>query len=483
MKRTPKPKTEPAQLAIPETEFFGPLDALHRGEDSVIGFIRKNGETKAGMENLFSLTRREVQAMLPTIAQYLLKDAYFTVNGYNAQAPYNARATGLPNVWRKEKNLRYLNAVYADLDIGRAGESGAKGLAVSQASQMLIDLLTGGTLPQLSMTAQSGRGLYALWILRDDDDAGAPVTFQSLAQWGEALALYKQVNRAIYRRLDCLAADKICDAARVLRVPGTAHYANGEKAFYKVTFDAQGKLVTYTLRELAAAFGVPVMAPSLPKAVRESAGVCPARAKGPKALGAARAQELVILEQWRGGFNQGERRFCLRTYAQFLKMADASPGAILEAVKAMASNCNPAYPSGPSDQPLVKIVGDVLGEGYFATHKRIELARWLRVTPDEARELDLEKLAPIDATGAKPLPRGGGREVEKAARRAALQTLIDSGGILSGRDFAAALSAQGIEASRATINRDLEAMGFKAHAARKKAGRKSSEQLELPESD
>ncbi len=146
-------------LAITAQEFFEPIDALHRGDNSIIGFLRKNGESKTGVENLFAATKEQVRAMLPSLAHWLLQDAYLTVNGYNSTAPYNVRKTGLPGVWRKEKNLRYLNAVYADLDIGRTGENGARGLSVNDASQVLIDLLTGGTIPQLSMSAQSGPGL------------------------------------------------------------------------------------------------------------------------------------------------------------------------------------------------------------------------------------------------------------------------------------------------------------------------------------
>ena len=33
------------------------------------------------------------------------------------------------------------------------------------------------------------------------------------------------------------------------------------------------------------------------------------------------ARDLVTLEQWRGGWQRGNRRFCLRLYAHFLKSA------------------------------------------------------------------------------------------------------------------------------------------------------------------
>ncbi len=473
-----------SELAVSEAEFFEPIDALHRGDNSIIGFLRKNGDSPTGVENLFAATKEEVRAMLPSLARWLLQDAYLTVNGYNSTAPYNVRKTGLPGVWRKEKNLRYLNAVYADLDIGRAGESGPRGLSVNEGSQVLIDLLTGGTIPQISMSAQSGRGLYAFWILRDDDDETAPVTFKGQRNFAETLALYKKVNRAIYKRLECLAADKICDAARVLRVPGTRHSGTGQKCFYKVTFDSQGQLVTYTLRELAAAFGVPVLEKSLPRELREwtpnENGTCPQRAAGPKALAAARARDLVTLEQWRGGWTKGNRRFSLRLYAQFLRAAGVEYGEAARAVETMARNCQPPFPSDANDQPLRVLLSEVWLE-QFAKYTQLNLVKWLRITADEARELELERLLPVEVQDERHAPKGGHKGQATAARRLAIQTLIEKRGMLSEREFASELQAQGIDASAATVHRDLNALGYQDSAARKKAGRPTGHQMSLPE--
>ncbi len=475
----------PNLLSISDDEFFEPIDALHRGDNSIIGFLRKNGESATGVENLFAATKEQVRAMLPELAHWLLQDAYLTVNGYNSTAPYNVRKTGLPGVWRKEKNLRYLNAVYADLDIGRAGESGPRGMSVNEGSQVLIDLLTGGTLPQLSMSAQSGRGLYAFWILRDDDDENAPVTFKGQRNFVETLALYKKVNRAIYKRLECLAADKICDGARVLRVPGTRHSGTGEKCFYKVTFDSQGQLVTYTLRELAAAFDVPVLEKSLPHDLREwtpNETVNANKANGPKALAAARARDLVTLEQWRGGWTKGNRRFSLRLYAQFLRAAGLQYGDALQAVETMARNCQPAYPSDASDQPLKVLMREVWCEP-FATYTQLNLVKWLQVTSDDAQQLELERIVPIQVQDERQATaKASGRTATTANRRAAIQALIETRGLLSEREFASELQAQGIDASAATVHRDLIALGYQNSDARRKAGRPSNDQLTLPNS-
>lgn len=478
---------EQAEFVISDEEFMTPFEALHRADNSIIGFLRKNGNTKSGMENLFSIKKSELKAMLPTLAPFLYKDAYFTVNGYRSQAPYKVKATGLPGVWRKEKNLRYLNAVYADLDIGRAGEDGPRGLSISEATQLLIDLAySPDRIPTPSMTAQSGRGLYAFWILRDEDDENAPETFKSLKNFTETLALYKAVNRAIYKRMECLAADKICDGARVLRVPGTLHSGSGGRCIYKPAYDENG-LITYTLKELAKAFGVPVMEKSLPSNLRQWEAnpdpKNPQKANGPKALAAARARDLVTLEQWRGGWQKGRRGYCLRTYAQFLKSAGVSRPEIDQAIQSMAHNCNPPYPSDPNDTPLREIVNRVWMEP-FATLTQANLVKWLEITPDEARELELEKLLPAVVQDERAIPKGGKKEQEKSQRRATIQKIINERqgcGLLSTREFQAELSTRGFEASHMTINRDLEAMGYKTDPARQKAGRKPSSQMSLIE--
>lgn len=475
----PPKKEAPAQLAISDAEFFEPLDAIHANEDAYINFARKTGESATGIKHLFSLSRKQVHSMLPTLARWLLEDAYMTVNGYARTAPYDIRETGLPGVWRKEKNLRCLNAVYADLDVGRAGEAEPRGLDKSLATQLLVELAFGpDAIPPFSITAQSGRGLYVLWLLREEDDENAPITFKNQRTFAEDLTLYKAVNRAIYKRLECLAADKICDGARLVRVPGTRHSKTGENCLYRVSFDSEGKLVTYTLRELAAKFGVPVMESSLPRDLCQWQSnqnpINPKKANGPKSLAAARARDLVNLEQWREGWRKGNRRFTLRLYAHFLKAAGTSKSETETAVSTMAGNCQPPYPSDKTDQSISELIRELWREP-FATYRQQSLVKWLQITPDEARDLELEKLLPIEVEDERRVPRGGLRAQEKSQRRAILKQTIEESGMHSEREFARLLETRGIEASAATIHRDLIALGYQESETRKKAGRPNSQ--------
>lgn len=464
------------QLKLPITEeaFFEPIDALHRKEDSVIGVLRKNSTRKSGVEMLFSATRAELRAMLPEVAQWLLKDAFFTINGYKSKAPYIVSTTGLPGVWRKEKNLRYLNAVYADLDVGRADGEGEKGQTVSEASMVLTDLLTSRTIPQISISAQSGRGMYVLWLLRDDEDADAPVTFKGHRSFAESKILYKKINRAIQERLQLLAADRLCDAARVFRTPGTLHSASGEECFYKVTYDSRGQLVTYTLNELAEKFGVPVLQSTTPYELREwepnAEPVNPTKANGPKALAAARARDMVELEHWRGGWRKGSRRFNIRLYAQFLHASGISIPIAREALESMAKNCQPPYPSDDSDEPIKGIIGGVWSKG-FATPRRENIVKWLSVSAEEARDLELEKIVPDEVLEERQPPKGGVRALVAKQRRVMIEKIIDEYGMLGERDFVTTLGEYGFHVGRSTVSRDLAKLGYQGSEQRKKAGR------------
>ena len=121
--------------------------------------------------------------------------------------------------------------------------------------------------------------------------------------------------------------------------------------------------------------------------------------KGQQKLQALRAQDLLTIEAWRGGFKRrGEkyedgsaspgRRFVLTLYAGFLRGARETPETTTTALRAMAANMRPPYPSDPpgEDPPIESIV-----EAEFASKTRRwgneKLCKLLRITAAEARGL------------------------------------------------------------------------------------------------
>jgi len=474
------------QMKLPVTEdLFEVIEALHRAEDSVIGISRKIGN--GPLENLFSIARAELRTVLPEVAQWLSQDAYFTINGYKAKAPYNSKIVpGHPDVWRKKWNLRHLNAVYADIDVGRVGAEGAKGRTAHDVSMTLIDMVHDGIILPISISAQSGRGLYAFWLLRDEVDAYAPVTFKGKRSFKTAEGLYKRINEAIQERLQALAVDSAKDTARFLRLPGTLHSVNDEPCVYRVHRDfPSGELVTYTLNELAEFFGISIASSSgaslewTRKPRAESTN--PQKANGPKTLATDRAQDVEKLEKSRGGWAKGCRRRYIRYYAQFLQSAGVSFKDAQEALETMAARCRPPYPSDANDVQIPDILKGVWSND-FVTPRRENLVKWFQVSAEEARGLGLEKIVPNEVEEERKLPKGGARGVENKQRRILIKGLIETRGMLSEREFVAALSPYKFHPSRSTVRRDLIALGYQDSEQRKKAGRptKRRDQMTLP---
>ena len=464
--------------------------AIHRDEKGFIGFVRKpqdpqldkHGKPKV-WENLFSIRVEDLRAMLPAFAQWLAQDSYFTVCSYYRQAPYLNRATGLPDVWRKEKYLRKLTTCFTDIDSGRP-ESEEPGAALDY-RQVWYEagvLADRGVIPQPSIMARSGRGVYLFWLLKDEKDPARPPH-----AWPEKLQLYKLCNRALNTRIRThgLPADKAAiDAARVLRTPGSIHRKTGRRVEYIVQLDEAGRGFVYTLPELATLLELPAPAGELPAATRSLAarppqyrrvknpGSAPLRSHGQQKLQALRAQDLITIETWRGGFkrrgqkyNDGStspgRRYILTLYAGFLRGARETPEATMAALRAMAKNMRPSYPSdSPSEDPPIE---SIVQAEYASKTRRWgnkKLCALLGITAEIARDLELQTIRPPDvareADQARPL-----RADLVEARREFARQYLEKYRHVTARGLANAYHhANFIGANRQTANEDLNALGY-----------------------
>jgi len=460
----------------------GPILAIHRGADGYVGFVRKPDRPKIGrdgkpvqFETLFSVKVAELREMFPTLVEWLTQDAYFTVNSMYRAAPYLNTLTGLPDVWRKEEHLKYLNAAYTDLDVGRPNsEKEEQRQTWRDAAAVAGKMMDRGELPQASIFARSGQGVYLFWLLRDERNAALPPKGDA-KHYPERLALYKSVNRALGERLAHLAADAAAhDGARVLRVPGTRHGKTHQHATYMIQADATGKGYAYTLSDLADRLGVKETNPSLPDQTRKLAlgwyspwygrqikerGTAPNRVKGKISRAAKRAQDMVTLEQHRGGWPKGRRRYRLELFARFLRSAGNAPKDVLKAVQVMAANCNPPYPSDGNDTPLGSVVDSV-----FTKNSQIisndKLCKWLEVTPELARKLELLTILPQVVRDERKPPPGGRRGQEKEARRDFIRDHLERYRDASCREVVKALVRAGRPASHQTVNKEMNALGY-----------------------
>jgi hypothetical protein len=334
---------EPGKI---DTDIF---ELIHRGIDGYIGFSRKsnnpvieNGNPKY-FENLGSIRADELKSVFPKLKIWLFTDSYFTINSAYAPAYWKNKKTGLPDVSRKEKNLRYLTACYCDLDVGRPkSKIKEQRLTYPEASYHVSILTETGKIPPPSIIARSGRGAYLWWLLIDNKNPSIPPR-----AWPEKIVLYKKINKELGSRLEELAWDKNAyDAARVLRVPGSYHTTAKQFVYYNVQLDKMGNPFFYTLNELAEFCGLKILEnpierikdlePKFKQTVKK--GSTPKRRNGQIILNIKRAQDLLTLEQYHGGFNHGCRRRRLTIYAEFLRRFIPKDEA-LQAIKVMASNC------------------------------------------------------------------------------------------------------------------------------------------------
>ena len=490
-------ETRDGLLSIPPAP-TAPLDvdailSFHRDPDAFVGILQKRpaSDARRGLRAFGSIKAGELRAMLPAFREWLVHDCYFTVNGYHRTAPYTlAKTTNLPGVYRKERFLRNLNACYVDIDCGRpeSAEENA-GIHWSTALGYVERMMENGTLPQASIMARSGRGLYLFWLLHDPKDPAKPQ-----GAFLEKLAIYKLVNKALSGivKRNFLPADPIHDGARVMRIPGSLNSKadpSSAQVAYWTRHQSGGDSFVYTLSDLCTFCGLSAPQSSLPDETRllatdkapghrrtKNPGSCPQRKNGPIRQAAMRAQDLERIEFHRGGFmkrgtkySDGHtsrgRSLALSLYAWFLRVSGAGREKTLEAVSVMAANCKPPFGSDPEDGSAAAIVAKEYGE---VQRKRMQKSETfcavLGVTAEIAEELSLQSIIPLNVRYARITRRATKRD-QVALRRAfaenAWRAEAASGKRLTVRKLARLYKENGFTgANHQTANLDLHALGL-----------------------
>lgn len=387
---------------------------IHRGSPK--GFVGIMAKGKDGqLSPIGAIPRHDLKSVLPRFADLLSHDSYFTLNTY-WKAGEVWKKTGLPYLLRKEKYLLELVTCYADLDVGRPDDQKHLGATLTwqEAQLEVLRRQNSGLLPPFSLMACSGRGVYLLWFLHDDTD---PTKLPRANRF--TLSRYKAANRALHDRLGGLACDRIADAARVLRIPGSINTKAGKRVTFSATIQGgdNGNAISYSLRDLEAFLGIKDSVPSLPATATEKAfsdshsrgayrktrvrGSRPASRTGYVRVNRLRAQDLETIARWRGGWLHGGqqypdgftspgRGFMLRLYAGWLCGSDHDRTAVLRCIATMAENCRPPYPSDANDQPLDSIVEDAFSRDPGKHIKNIRTHRLLRLLGiDERTDPDL----------------------------------------------------------------------------------------------
>jgi hypothetical protein len=129
----------------------------------------------------------------PVLETWLQTTAYVSVNRY--AGPRGGR-----------RPISALNCLYADLDVYTRPD--LMFLDPGEAEDAIVRRMAALELPEPSMLIDSGRGFYVLWLID-------PLPGQAVRRWHAA-------ERCLVELLAPLGADPVCcDAARVLRIPGT----------------------------------------------------------------------------------------------------------------------------------------------------------------------------------------------------------------------------------------------------------------------
>ncbi|MCP3943913.1 MAG: hypothetical protein GY710_20875 [Desulfobacteraceae bacterium] len=446
---------------------FDLIRQIHSGKNAFVGFLKKED---GKMVSVGSFQISELRANYGKLKKHLLEDAYFTINSSYRAAPYRNKKTGFPAIWRKEKHLKYLNACYVDLDVGRKTNEidDPKNLTVGEAYGMVIDFQDMGLIPPASIIARSGRGLYLMWKLQKDG------TKQPEEAFLNRTLLYKNVNRAITNKLKKLAADKCAiDAARILRVPGSINTKTSKIVTFWTQYTKEGEIFTYSLNYLADFFDIKSTESTIPEKTRYkigpkrpilNPGSCPNRSKGVITLYKKRIEDFLTIEQWLQGFKHGFRRRSITLYGEFLKGCKTRPHVIKKALLQMAKNCDPPYPSEENDPAVIDIYNSL--KPYFHSNK--SLCKLYGITVDVAESLDLKTIIPDELKkereriASKKTRERIASEMERKReiRHNALIAVAEKFKNLSVRGFVKALNEMGIKTNRTTVSKELKLLNL-----------------------
>ena len=457
---------------------------FHQEPDGFIPFMQKDSEGNLYPVAAFNVLelQRDLKTILPQLRPYVLRDGYMGINA-TSRAGGIWKKTGMPYPLRKQAyHLKYLNACLADLDIGRTdkdAKSPEQLLTFPDALSRIVDAGERGELLQPSVIARSGRGCYLAWFL-DDHGSRPEVKYKHWKEgetgrarttkkerMPELLGLYKRIQTAIIENLKPLAADPAVKSPnQVIKLPGTIDTKSGNIATYYLA--GKGKeIFKYSMEEIAQAFNVTELENALPEKARgfsykqnKSGKIVPNRRKGLIAVNARRAQDLIIIEQWKGGIERRIPGRCLTLnfYAQFLLRSKHTEKEIRKALEYMAKNCRPSYPSDPGDPSLREIIKAANKEEVPGNEF---LCKRYGITPEIAIELNLQTIIPPELKELlknQPTPQ----EIDRDIRRQAIRDFVSIQGPYKPgcRALVKMLAEIGIPTNRTTVAQDLKNIGL-----------------------
>ncbi len=322
--------------------------------------------------------------------------------------------------------LRELCAIVVDLDVGREqpkrrGEELTADEAIARVRQLVGD----GSLPCPSLLAESGRGIYLVYLLSDSRQGSR----KPVLNGKDTQEKWRRVARAFRLVTTDLAFDELSTApAHPFKAPGRG----AEPARYYAVARDSTEVRYWTLDEIATALppAEERLAKSSPPAVgprrRPSGKFDPARPER------RRLHELELLAVHRGGIARGHRHRFLLCYTTDLRRLLRKEGerwviAIHRAIGA-ARELNRKFCEPLDDYDVRSICR---ADSSVAKRQRNEtVARLLDVTEAEVLALGLRSIIPARLAAQRDAKKHAHRS-NRAARRAKVDELIRAGATIA----------------------------------------------------
>jgi hypothetical protein len=176
------------------------------------------------------------------------RDSYISINQAGCLMGASTRevVTGTP--CHRENTIQYLCAAYVDLDIYKVGLTESAAVAALQALQ------ADGKIPPPSLLIYSGRGLWPLWLLHEENRTHRPVR---VTKKGDELNRHKRTQQLLYDRLAPLGADRnALSAMRYVRMPGSLNTKSETVVRWEVQTDGHCQMPRYSLSRLSNYFAL-----------------------------------------------------------------------------------------------------------------------------------------------------------------------------------------------------------------------------------
>jgi len=380
------PQLQPGKIDV------GIIKLIHQDPEGHLVFWR-NHDRKGDWHNK-SIKVCDLECEIAKIENQLLEDCYMTVNSFTKSQNGHYRVKSM---------LHSLNACFSDLDCYKVG------LGFEEARVAIQDRAKKHQIPNPSIIASSGRGMYLFWLLERLDISNF-----------ETVSLYQRVQSQIYETLKDLGADiQARDVCRVLRIPGSYHLKADRQVSYALNQDEQGQMPRHHLYELADFFSVAFQPKPNAKKIQStridreiiekvSDGPLPPGcllqkklpiADSPeKKVALAHIRELCNIAEKRGGIKRGCRHNFLWIYANRLYVLGVPISGLADYLLEMnAYGCDPPLESKDvfyASSGVKRYLSDPSGRIYQRNSSSI--AELLKVTAEEVEQYNLKNIIPSE---------------------------------------------------------------------------------------